>query len=98
MSSTASNYDLDRLYAGLVLAAFSFSGAMLTLSSKKSRPSANEAVTAVVTVSYGVMMFASSFVEEEQQYWYWITSAVLLFFAVTRYALLEAVMMVLLII
>ena len=27
-----------------------------------------------ITVSYGVMMFASSFVEEEQHFWYWSAS------------------------
>lgn len=35
-----------------------------------------------VTLAYGVMMFASSFVEEEQHFWYWSASgwlAILLF-------------------
>ena len=27
------------------------------------------------TIAYGLMMFASSFVEEEQQFWYWMMSA-----------------------
>lgn len=37
-----------------------------------------------VTSLYGVMMFASSYVEEEQQFWYWITSGWLVYFAITR--------------
>lgn len=30
---------------------------------------------ALVTILYGTMMFASSYVEEEQHFWYWTTSA-----------------------
>ena len=30
---------------------------------------------ASMTTAYGIMMFASSYVEEEQHFWYWIASA-----------------------
>jgi len=36
---------------------------------------------AFVTIAYGFMMFASSYVEEEQQFWYWICSGWLAFLA-----------------
>jgi ethanolamine phosphate transferase 2 subunit G len=28
----------------------------------------------MITIAYGIMMFASSYVEEEQHFWYWTTS------------------------
>lgn len=34
-----------------------------------------------IVLSYGVMMFASSYVEEEQHFWYWSTTAWLAFAA-----------------
>jgi len=36
---------------------------------------------ATVTIAYGIMMFASSYVEEEQQFWYWACSGWLVFLA-----------------
>ena len=38
----------------------------------------------LITVLYGVMMFASSYVEEEQHYWYWMTSAWLVYLALAQ--------------
>lgn len=38
-----------------------------------------------ITVTYGIMMFASSYVEEEQHFWYWATSAWLVLLSFTRY-------------
>lgn len=37
---------------------------------------------AIVTIAYGVMMFASSYVEEEQQFWYWACSGWLMLLAI----------------
>jgi ethanolamine phosphate transferase 2 subunit G len=37
-----------------------------------------------VTISFGSLMFASSYVEEEQQFWYWITSSHFLWAGIER--------------
>lgn len=82
MSSTASNYDLTKLFIGQLLAVL---GACLAISAAAPTliGSLREATPFFsVTLAYGVMMFASSFVEEEQHFWYWTASgwlAVLLF-------------------
>lgn len=72
MSNTASNYDVSKLCIGLVVSAvavlLSFSSAYRLL--LKFRYSG--AFLMFSTLSYGVMMFASSYVEEEQQFWYWL--------------------------
>lgn len=74
MSHTASNYDLTKLYQGLL---FSGAAALLSLPavftplSKLGRAS----IFLIVSISgYCCMMFASSYVEEEQQFWYWIAT------------------------
>lgn len=75
MSSTASNYDLHRLYLGVGVAAlatlmtFALSAPFL-LSAK-----GVGVWFSVLVLAYGAMMFGSSYVEEEQQFWYWIASA-----------------------
>jgi len=70
----ASNYDMTRLFTGLGFAAtacvLSLTGTIIGSSSIVSL-----APLAVVTLSYGIMMFASSYVEEEHHFWYWMSSA-----------------------
>lgn len=68
MSSMASNYDMGRLHigeavVGLVAGSLIF-GARLSL-----------IPLLAISVTYGIMMFASSYVEEEHHFWYWATSA-----------------------
>ncbi|KAK1722304.1 hypothetical protein CaCOL14_006250 [Colletotrichum acutatum] len=68
MSSMASNYDMGRLHigeavVGLVTGSLIF-GARLSL-----------IPLLAISVTYGIMMFASSYVEEEHHFWYWATSA-----------------------
>lgn len=75
MSSTASNYDVRKLATGqavstlaLILAAVA-AFPILANSFKESAP------MLLISLLYGIMMFASSYVEEEQHFWYWATSA-----------------------
>ncbi|OBR13914.1 GPI ethanolamine phosphate transferase [Colletotrichum higginsianum IMI 349063] len=68
MSSMASNYDMGRLHVGEAVA-FLGTGSLVF----GARPSLIPLLT--ITVMYGIMMFASSYVEEEQHFWYWATSA-----------------------
>lgn len=75
MSGTASNYDVSKLATGQAIAALAlFSGAIaagptIAASLKTSTP------FILITLLYGIMMFASSYVEEEQHFWYWATTA-----------------------
>ena len=75
MSSMASNYDMPRLIAGQAFAAV----AVVCASSGSHLVSNQNFRTflpfGLVAIAYGVMMFASSYVEEEQHFWYWATSA-----------------------
>ncbi|KAF4634614.1 hypothetical protein G7Y89_g3507 [Cudoniella acicularis] len=75
MSGAASDYDVSKLAGGQAVAALAFfsatvaAGPMIVKSLKTSSP------FIVITLLYGVMMFASSYVEEEQHFWYWGTTA-----------------------
>jgi ethanolaminephosphotransferase len=85
MSSTASNYDIPRMFTGQAFASMAVllglvaAGPTLTRSVKTSSP------FACIILLYGVMMFASSYVEEEQHFWYWATSAWLVLLLIKRY-------------
>jgi ethanolaminephosphotransferase len=75
MSSTASNYDVRKLATGQAVSTLSLllggAAAFPTLANsfKESAP------ILLISLLYGIMMFASSYVEEEQHFWYWATSA-----------------------
>ncbi|KAL8944398.1 MAG: hypothetical protein Q9216_000449 [Gyalolechia sp. 2 TL-2023] len=75
LSNTASNYSAGKLYGGIVVAtileilSFGISSPVL-LKRNNVTPWA-----LLMTVVYGLMMFASSAVEEEHQYWYFFASA-----------------------
>ncbi|KAB8291825.1 hypothetical protein EYC80_006608 [Monilinia laxa] len=74
MSSTASNYDLEKLITGQVIAALALvmtsvtAGPFIVKHLKASIPFIG------ICLLYGIMMFASSYVEEEQHFWYWTTT------------------------
>lgn len=84
MSGMASNYDMDKLiYGGIItVAALSAAGVATAMSTKLTVR--NFGPFALITVLYGVMMFASSYVEEEQHFWYWSTTAWLFYLVVKR--------------
>ncbi|KAI1821782.1 alkaline-phosphatase-like protein [Xylaria intraflava] len=84
MSGMASNYDMDKLVlGGLIITAAVSAAGVATFTSTKSAIY-NMGPFAFATVSYGVMMFASSYVEEEQHFWYWSTTAWLFYLVVKR--------------
>jgi ethanolaminephosphotransferase len=86
MSSTASNYDVPKLFAGQVftssatLLAFVAAGPTFAGSIKTSGPFLG------ISLLYGIMLFASSYVEEEQHFWYWATTAWLTLLWIKGYA------------
>lgn len=85
MSSTASNYDITKLATGQTVAAIALflasaaAGPTIIASLKTCSP------IMAVTLLYGMMMFASSYVEEEQHFWYWATTAWLMLLWIKSY-------------
>lgn len=83
MSSAAGSYDVSRLAFGSVLSAVAL---VLAIASSTSLwpPSTAGIYCTTLSLLYGIIMFASSYVEEEQHFWYWATSAWFLVLAVKR--------------
>ncbi|KAI1766036.1 alkaline phosphatase-like protein [Hypoxylon sp. FL1150] len=75
MSGMASNYDMNMLVYGEIAAILASIAAICAVASSASINTANLLPFVLITVLYGIMMFASSYVEEEQHFWYWTTSA-----------------------
>jgi ethanolaminephosphotransferase len=74
MSSMASNYDMPKLFIGQGIAAIAAIVSATALVSLGAHRDGQVLPFAVLTLSYGVMMYASSYVEEEQHFWYWASS------------------------
>ncbi|UNI16291.1 major facilitator super transporter protein, variant 2 [Purpureocillium takamizusanense] len=74
MSSMASNYDMSRLFAGQGLAIAATLASVVAAYVLGAHESGLAMPLALVTILYGVMMFASSYVEEEQHFWYWAST------------------------
>ncbi|KAI1456758.1 alkaline phosphatase-like protein [Annulohypoxylon moriforme] len=82
MSSVASNYDMSMLaYGGLATALASIL-AIYVMATSTSATTSRLAPFGLITMVYGIMMFASSYVEEEQHFWYWATSAWLFYLTI----------------
>jgi len=77
MSSTASNYDIARLFTGTGLAFLICVLSFFTLPSFRPVTPAGVYYSLALAL-YAVLMFASSYVEEEHNFWYWATSGWLL--------------------
>lgn len=82
MSSMASNYDMSMLMYGELAAALASVAAICAVASLAVMTTAGLVPFILTTVLYGIMMFASSYVEEEQHFWYWTTSAWLFYLTV----------------
>ncbi len=74
MSSTASNYDMPKLLAGSSLAVLAFIFALGSGATSLGSLFICSLPLLSITVAYGIMMFASSYVEEEHHFWYWMIS------------------------
>lgn len=88
MSSTASNYDMSKLVTGQVLAASALILGSVAVWGEITLALQASYLLLLVSLLYGFMMFASSYVEEEQHFWYWTTSAWLGMMWLKRYVLL----------
>ena len=87
MRNTASNYDVTKLGGGAIIAVIATTLATLAIAEKEVSPPSF--AFALICLSYGFMMFASSYIEEEQHFWYWAASAWLGYLALKRYRLQE---------
>lgn len=74
MSNAASEYDLRRLYAGIGITVVA-AAALVPCIVSVTRENCVFVSACFITFLYGIMMFASSFVEEEHNFWYWIASS-----------------------
>ncbi|KAL5337106.1 GPI ethanolamine phosphate transferase 2 [Aspergillus crustosus] len=72
MSGAASNYDLRYLCFGLCITGIGVSFCLPSLYRTLLQYQQPGFFLMASIILYGVMMFASSYVEEEQQFWYWI--------------------------
>jgi ethanolaminephosphotransferase len=82
MSSMASNYDMSKLVLGQGLAVVALLCSVSAAVSLLKYSKASLVPLSAIAVSYGIMMFASSYVEEEQHFWYWTSTLWLTFVAV----------------
>lgn len=78
MTTMASNYDMSRLVTGGVVAAIALGAGIITVAVSPQHGPGRWLPFGLITSLYGIMMFASSYVEEEHHFWYWATSAWLL--------------------
>ncbi|KAJ4391371.1 major facilitator super transporter protein [Gnomoniopsis smithogilvyi] len=75
LSSMASNYNIARLAMGQVLSVVATLLAIFAVYQNAGGVSTSAMPFTLITFAYGIMMFASSYVEEEQHYWYYTTTA-----------------------
>ncbi|OQD86343.1 hypothetical protein PENANT_c008G03475 [Penicillium antarcticum] len=74
MSRTASNYNIFRLCLGLFITGIAATIVLPSTYTECIRHRSSGLFLVLMVITYGLMMFASSYVEEEQHFWYWICS------------------------
>ena len=77
LSGTATNYDTRKLLIGIALAVLAASLSSISVHYLAHFNLYGIATFDLIKISYGITMFASSYVEEEHQFWYWVTSGYL---------------------
>ncbi|KAK2767899.1 major facilitator super transporter protein [Onygenales sp. PD_12] len=85
MSSTASNYNLTRLYIGIGITTVIFILSIISSLRLLGKSLGAIPFGSFITITYGAMMFGSSYVEEEQQFWYWVLSGWMFYLLVRPY-------------
>ena len=91
MSSAAANYNMRSLGFGTGFAALSVIASLLSLRTSGVSSASNQMPLNLslwllfLTSSYGITMFASSYVEEEHHYWHWVVSIWLTWIYLTRF-------------
>ena len=85
MTTMASNYDMNKLVTGGVVAATALGAGIMAMTLSPKGGPGRWFPFSLITLLYDIMMFASSYVEEEHHFWYWTTSAWLLSLGFKRY-------------
>lgn len=75
MSNAASEYDLSRLHFSIGIAALANIVALAACATWITEANLSLLWFSSLAFLYGIMMFASSYVEEEHHFWYWIASS-----------------------
>lgn len=75
MSNAASNYNMQRLYTGIVLSMILVLLAVMAALHSLPWRRDTGAWIMLTTTLFAAMMLGSSFVEEEHHYWNWMTAA-----------------------
>jgi ethanolaminephosphotransferase len=71
LSGTASNYNLNKMYIGIGIVAVGVVLSAIAVPWAGMGLSLGSFAYGTIIMTYGITMFASSYVEEEQQFWYW---------------------------
>lgn len=82
MSTIATDYSMSKLYLGILIGTLAALPAWLIALPLLQRAKFVGSWFSLLTLTYGVLMFGSSYVEEEQQYWYLMASTWLFWLAV----------------
>lgn len=75
MSSAASKYDIHKLYFSTGIAVLANIAALTACATWMTVANPGLLWICSLAFLYGIMMFASSYVEEEHQFWYWVVSS-----------------------
>lgn len=75
MSNVASKYDISRLYFSMGIALLAIIAALAACATWITVATPALLWICSLGILYGIMMFASSYVEEEHQFWYWVASS-----------------------